>query len=39
MHQFFDRRGLEFHERLAQNYGPVVKIYGPFLVRIFVSSR
>jgi len=30
MHQFFDRRGLDFHERLAQDYGPVVKIHGPF---------
>ncbi|KAI0721162.1 cytochrome P450 [Fomitopsis betulina] len=34
MHQFFDRRGLRFHEQLAQDYGPVVKIHGPFLRKI-----
>ncbi|KZT71825.1 cytochrome P450 [Daedalea quercina L-15889] len=34
MHQFFDRQGLDFHERLAQDYGPVVKIHGPFWKRM-----
>ncbi|KAH9935763.1 cytochrome P450 [Fomitopsis serialis] len=34
MHQFFDRRGLDFHERLAQDYGPVVKMHGPFWRRM-----
>lgn len=38
MHEFFDRRGLEFHERLAQNYGPVVRLHGPFLVSIVIPS-
>ena len=27
--ELFDRHGMNFQLDLAQNYGPVVKIYGP----------
>ena len=32
--QYFSRYGLEFHRDVALNYGPVVRLSGPFGVRI-----
>ncbi|PCH36060.1 cytochrome P450 [Wolfiporia cocos MD-104 SS10] len=34
LQQLFDRHGWSFQEELAQKYGPVVKIHGPFGRRI-----
>jgi len=30
MQQFFDPLGFSFHQEIAHEYGPVVKLHGPF---------